>query len=149
MLKVKISNQIVMDLICAWIILFIFNGCGFPKRGGGNNNTITAGYIYGDVKSEDDRTTMLRREVFKRLQKIINKKVPGQIPVNSVFDSISGLDMTQVEFVKKAVRRYVKPPKLATDPKVVVVKDFRSILLRILHLYEYDSLINIVPTWRK
>lgn len=139
-----------MELVIMGIMIMIATGCGsFFKRSGGNNNIIMAVAIYDDVKSDDARSTMLREEVFHELQQEIRKSRQDQIPVNFIFDSISWLNNRHIEFVKKVVRRYIKPPKLATAPKTILLKDFQDIVDKILNYYYSDSLKNIVPTWGK
>lgn len=145
----KISEKTILFILISIIMILIHIGCGFAKGQGGNSNAMTALVIYSDIKSDDDRITMLRKEVFEALKEIIKEMAQAQVPVNSVFDSISGLNPAQVEFVKRAVRKHIKNPATATDPKVILVKDMADVIERILNDYYSDGLSDIIPTWRR
>jgi len=149
MSKIKISHQTTVELFILGIVVMWFGGCSFLKGEGGSNNAVIATRIYRDVKSDDDRVTMLREEIFRELHKIIKETRRGQVPVNAVFKCLSGLNARQVEFVKRAVRRYIDPPQRVTDPKVIIVKDFQEIVQRVLNYYYADGLSDIIPTWGK
>ncbi|MCK4792360.1 MAG: hypothetical protein KAV87_52000 [Desulfobacteraceae bacterium] len=152
--KIKISNRAIMDLIVVGVMIIVANGCSFPKgQNSQSENTVIALAIYSQVKSDNDRITMLREEVFQELQKIMRQEKSKEVEVNSMFLQFKKnpikWEPKHINAVRRGIRSHVAGPETVTQPKVVNVEKMRDIIQIILNNYYTDSLLGIVPSWHK
>lgn len=153
--KIKISGQTIVDLIVIGTIIMVASGCSLINgEGGRGNNATIAGLIYNDVKDDNGRITMLRKEVFEGLRLQLGRYGPGEIiSVRKLFEPLLSnkikWEPLHISLIRQSIRSHIRAPETVIQPKVVNVANMRKIIQIILNDYYMDSLSGIIPTWSK